>query len=386
VRIGELLLADGVLGARDLDAALSDQVVTRAAGGGAMSRLGSLLYRRGMVPADVIGRALARQHAVPAALSRHLEQRDPALAALVPAELARRFVVLPVAQTRAEDGAMALIVCMRDPGDPAAIDLLRRAAGAPIVPAVACEAVLAPLVASVYAAPPAGAPVEEVDVDLEDSGPIVDAPLDPLSSGRFQLVGLDDHGVSRDESQVAPPSTQRASGRVAIPAALAEAPTLDEAVARIAGGTHRDAIADAAIAYLAGRWSGALVMVVRDGLALGHRGFGGALNPAAVEALVVPLNQPSVLRAAHDRRAPYIGPPTETSVVQDRFLRAAGWSAGREVVAIPIALRERVVCLVFAHGLLPGRSPDVAHAELRTLAAAMEAAFLRLIRQSKQGS
>jgi hypothetical protein len=407
VRIGDILLADGVIGARDLDAVLSEQLMARAgehaAGGHGAIRLGSLLYKHGLVPADVIARALARQHAVPAALGRHLEQRDPALAGLLPAELARRFVALPVAQSRA-GGGLALIVCMRDPNDPAAIDLISRATRMPVVAAVACEAVLAPLVAKVYAGAPARPasapapaplaaddPVEEIDVNLEDTGPIVAEPLDPLSSGSFTLVGLDDSGVARDESQIAPSTTQRPSGRisaqVAAPApapALSSAPTLDATRAQIGRVTERDAIADAAIAYLAGRWSGAVVLVVRDGLALGHRGFGGALTPASVEAIVVPLNQPSVLRTSHDRRAPYIGPPMETSVVQDRFLRAAGAAPGAEVAVMPVLLRERVVCLVFAHGLLAGHDTAAAHDELHELAQVMEAAFLRLIREHKR--
>ena len=381
MRIGDILRTDGVITAGDLDAALSEQLVTRSSDASA-PRLGSILYQRGLVPADVIARALARQHAVPAALGRHLEQRDPLLAARVPAELARRFVALPVAQTRSDD-AFALIVCMRDPTDPAAIELISRAARMPIVAAVACEAVLAPLVNEVYAG---GDAVEEFDVDMEESGPILSEPIppiDPLTSGTFQLVGLDEAGVARDETQVAQ-TTQRPSGRLQIPGLAHDAPTLDGALARIAQTAHRDDVADAAIAYLATRWAAAVVMVVRDGLALGHRGFGGALTPASVEAIVVPLNQPSVLRTAHDRKAPYVGPPTETSVVQDRFLRATGWTAGGEVVVYPVSLRDRVVCLVFARGLQTGHAAETAHAELRTLAQAMEASFLRLIRDSKR--
>lgn len=393
VRIGDILLADGVIGARDLDAALSEQLMARAgehaAGSDAAARLGSILYRQGLVPADVIARALARQHAVPAALGRHLDQRDPALAQLVPADLARRFVALPVAQTR-NDGAPALIVCMRDPGDPAALTLLGRAARMPIVAAVACEAVLAPLVAAVYgrAAPaPADddAAVEEMDVNLEDTGPIAVVPLDPLSSGSFQLVDLDDQSVARDESQIVASTTQRPSGRISVPAAPALV-SLDSTRAQIGRVTQRDAIADAAVAYLAGRWSGAVVLVVRDGLALGHRGFGGALTPASVESLVVPLNQPSVLRTAHDRRAPYVGPPMETSVVQDRFLRAIGCAPGGEVVVMPVSLRERVVCMIVVHGLVAGGDAAAAHDELRALVRVMEESFLRLIRDHKRGS
>ena len=444
MRIGDILLADGVIGTSDLDAALSEQLMTRAAehaaGAASVTRLGSILYRRGLVPADVIARALARQHGVPAALARHLESRDPALATYLPADLARRHMALPVAQTRSEAG-LALVVCMRDPNDAAALGNMTRAARMPILAAVTCEAVLAPIVAKVYATnattsapsgrasahaptapppmgatPPAAAPQpraatapiapppptastpfddgsDGVDVEFEDTGPItfpadddavVAAAFDPLTSGSYTLVELDDRGVARDETQVAPP--QRPSSpmmAVHLRDSASHPISLTATLARIHDAPQRDEVADAAIAFLAGRWAGAVVLLVRDELALGHRGFGGTLNPAAVEAIVVPLAQPSVLRTAHDRKAPFIGVPVETGALAERFLRVVG-ATGHQVVVAPLTVRDRVVALLFAHGPQPGPEHATAVDDVLVVARAMETAFVRLIREQKR--
>src|SRR5690349_1836879 len=132
-------------------------------------RLGSCLVDAELVTADAVARALGRLHTIPAALERHLGGRDPELAALVPGELARAHVVLPLA--RARDGGV--VVAMRDPRDAQVVALLERHVGGKVVPAVACELVLRRHVELAYPAP-----VEEFDVSF-DSGPmpvISDAP------------------------------------------------------------------------------------------------------------------------------------------------------------------------------------------------------------------
>jgi MshEN domain len=426
MRIGELLLGDGVIAASEVELALAEQRAARAAAAAtgtsppAAARLGSVLYQRGLVRADAIARALARQHGVPAALERHLDDRDPTLIGRLPADLARRFVALPVAMTRTGSG-LALVVCMRDPGDPAAIDLMSQAAGVPVVAAVACEAALAPRVAAAYAnrAPPGaddGAD-DGFDVNFDETGPILAQPLDPtdpLELGTLTLVDLDDTGVARDPSQVSSPHLRPPPAEP--PAAPAPAPapparTVDDgwritgerpavtpraatprsrplgrevALARIAAAGDRDAIADAAAALLRESFAGGAVLVIKDDLALGHRGFGGALAETAVESIVVPLAQPSVLRTVSEDATAFLGVPPEAGVVQERFFRAVGAAPGREVVAVPVVLRERVVCILFAHGVVPGRAPDQAVTDVVELAGAMSAAFVRLIREHKR--
>ncbi|MCE9577898.1 MAG: hypothetical protein K8W52_32500 [Deltaproteobacteria bacterium] len=444
MRLGEILIEDGAVGAAELAAALGER------GLAASPRLGAVLIRRGAVVPDAIARALARQHGVPAALDRHLSARDPALEAALPADLAMRLTALPLARTRLGD-QYALVVCLRDPRDPIALELIARAAGEPIVPAVASEAVLVPAVRSAYESHHAPAD-DSVDVVFDDtSGPVIevaDAPpaRDPMAGGALTLVSLDEVGVARDPSQwleqrpptgplpvVAPTplgtAVRNANATAAEPGTRAPtlpptpiarpptlppglvrpptAPSVDdswritgeqaavappdeppprisraEVHAQLAAASTRDAIGDAAIAFIAGRYATAAILIVKDGLALGHRGAGALAAP--IDTITVPLAQPSVLQVAHDRAAPFLGVPADAGAIQDRALRALGVRPGAELAIAPIVIGKRVVTLALGHTPWPGVAADRALGELVDLAAAMAEAYVRVIRDAKR--
>jgi hypothetical protein len=140
-------------------------------------------------------------------------------------------------------------------------------------------------------------------------------------------------------------------------------------------------VIEALLGFLRHRFELAVVFVVRDGMALGSAGFGTSLSDDAIGALVVPLNQPSVLRVAHDRIASYVGGTGESSMVQDRMFRLFGGVPTRLTV-VPVAIKERVVNLVYAHGARAVSIEDAA-GELGTLAMAAEEAFVRIILETK---
>jgi hypothetical protein len=88
-RLGELLVASGIVSADKVEQALRAQVVW----GG---RLGTNLIELGCIDLDGLSRALGQRHGVPAAVTRHFEKADPAVQAQLPAELARMFFVVPL--------------------------------------------------------------------------------------------------------------------------------------------------------------------------------------------------------------------------------------------------------------------------------------------------
>ena len=150
-RIGELLLEHGWVDQANLRRALSEQSMT----GG--RRLCSMLIARGLLDPDHAARALGEQHEVPAALQRHLEHRDQALSALLPATLARSLCALPIGRTRSGE----LIVCVRDPS--AEVDAaIKRALDQPLVIAVAPASQLEQLIEQSYDAESEN----EFDIDL----------------------------------------------------------------------------------------------------------------------------------------------------------------------------------------------------------------------------
>jgi hypothetical protein len=220
MRVGEILQRNGWVSADDLARALEDQRITG-------KRLCSLLVVRGQLDPDHAARALAEQFGVSAALTKHLEHRERALAKLLPANIARLNVALPLGRMR--DGE--IVICIRDP-KPQLQAAFERILQKPVLITVACAHVLEPLIEMTYQmrvtqdlavrfrpptqpppAPatfaegtqrPAGAVEFEVEVVI-DSGPVA-APqaepdalaiVEPELPEVFSLVDLDDESVSK---------------------------------------------------------------------------------------------------------------------------------------------------------------------------------------------
>jgi hypothetical protein len=140
---------------------------------------------------------------------------------------------------------------------------------------------------------------------------------------------------------------------------------------------HRDQLLDATFAGLSPRWAAAVLFTVKDSAALGQRGFGGALTPPVVETLVVPLQSPSLLRAAWQRRELTTG--DVAGAVQDRLLRQLG---GGPAYAVPVEIAGRIIALLLAAGPRDDRAPLA----LTELARELGTHLGRLVRAAKTAS
>jgi hypothetical protein len=196
-------------------------------------------------------------------------------------------------------------------------------------------------------------------------------PLTPLSP------------VSGDRSGSMPALARTGTGpQPALPGTPRVLP-LDPALVAITAAETRHEVLDALVAYLRHRFTVGVVFVVKGNLAIAQAGFGGDVPPEAFAAIMVPLYEPSVLRRAHDRGDLFVGAPTDTSLVQERFFKLFGPPPGLVVVA-PVMIKGRPINLLYGHG--PRHvTGDSAAAELRTVAAAAEEAFVRIILESNGG-
>src|SRR6476646_1138467 len=88
-RLGELLVAAGLLTVEQVEQALRAQVMW----GG---RLGTNLVELHYLELDPLSKVLARQHRLPAALARHFEKADPELQRLLSPDFAERFSCVPL--------------------------------------------------------------------------------------------------------------------------------------------------------------------------------------------------------------------------------------------------------------------------------------------------
>src|SRR5574337_2129955 len=126
-RLGEMLVRANLITPEQLDDALALQ---KSAGG----RIGSVLVKLGYVSEEAIASFLGRQYGVPPVdLSKTAV--DPAILTLIPAEVARKHLLIPLSQS-----GSALTVAMADPSDILAIDEIRFITGHNIQPMVAPHA------------------------------------------------------------------------------------------------------------------------------------------------------------------------------------------------------------------------------------------------------
>lgn len=292
MRIGELLVEQRVLQPADLERVRAN----RRPG----TRLVSALIETGVLAFDDGARALGQHKGIAAALAKHLNGRDPEVVKLLPAELGRAACALPIGRT----SGGALIVCVRDPA-PALLDRLREALKTEVLMVIAPAQRLEDLIELEYGAPP----VDEFDVDFSSSVEVMPPPkgppmpdmdaLDP-DSVRLALTDLDDARVDKDFSQ---------SGMFAIPRTPTAPPkvTLDIVKVALDRATGRDAATDAVMGFIAGHWNAGLVLAIKDGSAVGHRGHNVKL-PETVRVPYGPL--PNLSRALR----PALSNPTSPTI------------------------------------------------------------------------
>lgn len=151
-RLGTLLVDKGLISTAELDRALEEH---RDHG----ERLGHYLVEQGLVQEADLVRVLAEQYGVPAAPLDDMEVEEEVLD-LVPVEMARRYLVVPVSATGG-----ALDLAMVDPTDVVAIANLKFATGLRPQPLIATERAVLAAIQRFYHGP------EAKDEAKDEAGP-----------------------------------------------------------------------------------------------------------------------------------------------------------------------------------------------------------------------
>jgi hypothetical protein len=160
---------------------------------------------------------------------------------------------------------------------------------------------------------------------------------------------------------------------------------LEDAIHRLSVAQHREQLADILIDFMLPRFGCGLIFLLRGGNARVWRGFAPGVDARAIETIGFPIAMPSLFRTAQERGATFRGaPPLEGVHLQSQIWKYLRCDVPTEVVAVPIAIRERIVNLVYAHAREGGRLADTHVDELQAICAAVAASFVRLIRQAKE--
>ncbi|HEY6089330.1 MAG TPA: ATPase, T2SS/T4P/T4SS family [Gemmatimonadaceae bacterium] len=171
LRIGELLLREGLVTQEQLTKALHEQ---RNSG----TRVGYNLVKLGYVKETDLTRMLARQHKMPAVdLTKF--QVDPRIAKLIPGELALKHSVLPLKR----DGR-TLTVAMSDPASMSVLDDIKFITRLDIFPVIAGEFTLRNAIEKFYASGEAQMENLLAEIDDQDDIEILESEAeDPANAG-----------------------------------------------------------------------------------------------------------------------------------------------------------------------------------------------------------
>ena len=284
-------------------------------------RLGTSLYELGFITEERLSEALARAHGVPAADPRTF-QADAV--PLVPKKLVTRFKVIPW-RLRGK----TLFLGMVNPADHAAVARIGYSLGFIVRPLVVPEFRMVQM--------------------LRDH------------------FGIDERWRYTDT---------RSPAAAPMPAPRVRGPA--EASAAIDAAATRDEVVQAVLALGRCYFKRVVFFIVREPWIIGWDGTGEGMDRARAADLRIPLDLPSVFQAVTRDRTVFVGRlgPQETN---RQFLEAIGKKPGTTAAVLPVALKGRVVNLIWGDSGARG----AARAGLGQLLAHMQKiprAYLRIIR------
>jgi MshEN domain len=363
MKLGTLLLRNAAIGLTQLEAALRNQVLY----GG---RLGTNLVELGFIDLELLSSYLAELTGFPIATPTLLDDADHTLLEKLGGDDAHRLRAVPLGFLG--EGTDTVAVGMVDPTDAEAIDELRERLGTRVTPYVVPE-----LRALYYLEKHFGLPRRARFLrTARAEGPVADNRRREQPTGMAMPPAFTLEPRKRRASQA--PLTPPEPPPVALP--------YGAACERIDTAAHREQIADVFVEYAKGRLDALVVLLIRDGNALGWRGYLAppATLKAPLDELSLPLGGASSLQSAHDSGQIFLGPaPSAARPVEQALWRTlSAVPEPTSVLVVPVLVKSRAVNLVYAH-LLAGVPPTSVVSELAELASRAQASYVRLIRQAR---
>ncbi|HSM14516.1 MAG TPA: hypothetical protein VLA66_10665 [Thermoanaerobaculia bacterium] len=379
-RLGEILERQGALGREQLLRALRNQKVV----GG---RLGTCLLEIDALTEEALLRALAEQQDVPAVPPEDLRALDDEVVESVPLKVAKSNLVVPFRSSSTQ-----VQVAMVDARDLRALDELAFVTGRRVVPHVTSEARLLEALEKYYgvecpprfgklldrlnrarflwgkrdqvSAPemlrwddPASGDVEEAAPRAVERPVATKPPPPPPSPFEVPPARLQEEPEANEDRAEAPelpapppprapaPSDGAAAAAFAAPAGPL---AIDEAERRLMAPEEAALVGRTLVDFTRYRAETGVVFQVKKGEAIGW--FAQGPQAEKLEALRVRLDRPSLFVALREGATQHRGP------LGDLFAHAPlrallGDGADREVLALPLAVRERVVAVLL---VVPG--------------------------------
>jgi hypothetical protein len=374
MRLGELLIREGIITAAELERALQRGEQQKV-------RLGTAIVELGFADIDTIARALSAIHQVPAVLSKHVTNVDRAVIALVPRLVATKHRAVPIGWTPTKPPR--LVVAFQDPRT-TPIEDFAVAAGARIEVGVAPELLVNRCLARHYGVTTSTANMRFVDVDPAALRKPPSEPPAPKAEQPVLTLSLPPLPMPPDEAiPEAQPEAPQAISQP--PESLVPVLGVDDAITALKATTTSDEIGNVLATWLHSTYGLGLVLVVKDilGMAIGWRGWAPDIEQATIESIAVPLGPPSMFTTVYERKIAFLGPPPEEGMpIQRKVWNALGGDAPLEALVIPVMLGERMVNILYTHSTT-GTFPDGALEDAARVAREATTAYARIIRRPK---
>lgn len=343
MRFGERLLALGLIGPEALAEARQAQQLQ----GG---RLGTTLVQMGLLPMDLLARALGEHLGIAVAEDTHFEDSHSSVLTRLSADVAERCAAVPLYEADA-----GLVVAMMDPRDPRLVAEVERAVGGPIQPCVAPELRVHYWLEKHYFIPRPNFYLRSDPGHVVPGRPdrrlIVPAPAplpgEPAKLGRIAMVKRAVAGpVSAARAAEVPPDDLGLDIVIDARRRSAEA---ERALQLIERAGASSVLASALCEYLHGRVECGALFQVRDQVAIGWRAAHDR-DAKVVATLAVPLELPTAFRAVCESAMTYRGQPPEAGRAWHRRLcELMGRAVPRDLVLVPVLAAERVLAVIYAH-------------------------------------
>ncbi len=336
IKLGELLLNEKLITPEQLDEALKSQIIFGI-------KLGSALVELGFITDEQLCRFLSRKLGVPAVSPRAMSLVPPEVLALVPAELAGKYRVIPI---KADGKKLAL--AMADPTDFKAIDEVAFVTGCVVHPHIVPDVRITSALSKYYqirgdiryiriegelANKRRHAPVaetvkkaEKIEIPMmSDSGELlnIEIPLD--FEGFASIPGHDIDPLATFES--------------------VERYSVDRLSIEFASAKNRDQIAATFIKYLGQEFTLGALFIIRSNMAVGWRGVAAGKRIDELENLTILLSKPSVMRDVLETRQFAMGTLIQTPENM-QLLKSLMVGSGTPLLVLPIVMLKKVVAVV----------------------------------------
>lgn len=417
MKLGEMLIRDGRLEEADLERVINRQ--SREGG-----RLGSLLVAEELIDAETLTVYLGLEFGIPIATMDTFERCKRSAVQLLSPEQAARFRCIPIVIQ-----GQTLIVAVDDPHDMQTLEEIGKSTGYRIIPRVAPEICIYIYLERFYGLPqpkpfaqiskragsnPGTAPQKalpapplpglppQVDEPTPAPGPAPplrtkrasdSAPFPDTAEGEgHEALELDAadliEELEADEEapaeKASPASRLRAETQPAEPPEGMQPEALDQeaALKLISETTKRSDIADAILAHAAELFEVATLLLVRDNMAFGWKGFGPGLDLDRIETLLVPLDNTSMFKAALGDDRHYRARAFPNSL-HSHFFRILRTPAPDCSIVVICTIGKRIVNLLYGQS---AGGQDLSNQKMDGLMDLMNAAalaYMRLISKSK---